>query len=260
MQTTQERPRRKAHVVTKLLCIALIALSVLSLLFLPAIRLTGAGAAQYLTGLDGQMTESLETARDVLLHDETFDREAILAAGVDLAEQSVLPLLDRAAAVAARITNGSLSPLDLLRTSTLVQRLLSIAERLFTTEATAGLFDSLGIAEHYLSGKAAFALYRQYASLALIGYEALLGLIVLCAVGSILLTLFRKGRVFDVLLLIAECLLTLLLVGIVVGGNLLSAKIGLPVSVRLAFTFFPLGSLAATVAALILKARMRRPY
>ena len=260
--TAEVRPngdsKRTGRIVIRILCIALIVFSVLSLLFLPAVKLTGEGTERYLSDMHSRIAESFDVAQDVLLHSDAFDRNAIIAAGIHLDESSVLPLLARVEASVVRVTNGSLSPVDLLHASTMLQRLLPIADRLFSTEAAAGLFDALGIANLYTSSRALCTLYRQYATIGLLAYEALLGLIVLCAIGSILLTLFGKRKVLDILLLIAECLLTLLFVGMVIGGNLFSAQIGLSAAPQMSFTFLPIGSVAAVIVVLILKARLRK--
>ena len=73
---------------------ALILLSLALLFACPVLRLTGKGAESFLADADFQVTDSMDVARDELLHSQEFDRAAIEAAGVDLSEGHVLPLLD----------------------------------------------------------------------------------------------------------------------------------------------------------------------
>ena len=56
---------------------ALILLSLALLCTCPILRLTGKDAESYLQDADFQVTDSLEVARDDLLHSQDFDRAAI---------------------------------------------------------------------------------------------------------------------------------------------------------------------------------------
>ena len=127
---------------------ALILLSLALLCTCPILRLTGKDAESFLADADFQVTDSLEVARDDLLHSQDFDRAAIEAAGVDLSEGHVVPLLGAMETAARGFTDGDLSLAELARGALLAQQLLPMAGKLDSTEATEGLFDTLGIEEY----------------------------------------------------------------------------------------------------------------
>ena len=245
------RRRKKAgRGFVRCLCAVLIAASVALLMFFPALGLTGEGRDQFLEGAQFQAEDSLAITRDVLLHSDEFDRAAITAAGVDLGEGHVVPLLDVADAVTRAVTDGELSALELLQGTIMAQRLLPDCEKLSTTEATRGLFDALGILDDYEDCLTAYTAYNRIGAGALIGYEALLGLLGLFALGSILLTLFGRSRAFDWLLLVLE----ILLLGLFWAAGFMGASLGvLPDGLALSPLLLPGVSVLIMIGVLILK-------
>ena len=213
---------------------ALILLSLALLCTCPILRLTGKDAESFLADADFQVTDSLEVARDDLLHSQDFDRAAIEAAGVDLSEGHVVPLLGAMETAARGFTDGDLSLAELARGALLAQQLLPTAGKLDSTEATEGLFDTLGIEEYYGDFKDICANQRHLILGALIGFDVLLGLLVFCALGSLLQTLFGRGKGFDVALLVLELLLLGLFCGAAFLGRPLLQQLGVPVTARLA--------------------------
>lgn len=244
------RARKAGRGFIRILCAALIAASVAVLLYFPALGLAGEGRDLFLDGAQFQADDSLAITRDVLLHSDEFDRAAITAAGVDLGEGHVVPLLESADAVVREVMDGELSPLELLQGAILIQRLLPDCEKLSITEATLGLFDALGIKDDYADCQNTYTRYHRIAAGALIGYEALLGLLALCALASILLSLFGRSRVFDWLLLIGE----VLLLGLFWGAGYLSASLGvLPSGLTLSPLLLPGASILLLIGVLLLK-------
>lgn len=238
--------------VRRILCILLILVSVPALLLFPAIRLSGERAEIFRTNVNREVSDALDVTKDVLLHDDSFDREAIAAAGVDLREERIAPFFDAVSKELECVTDCELSPADLLRTTLLAQKAMPTAEKLSATPATEGLCVSLGIDP----AVSQYQTYGRYASLGLIAYEALLGLIVLCALGSILFSVFKRSKVFDALLLIFECILVLPFVGGTVAGNLFLASIDMQEKLRLLPGWFAIGAIAAVIVVLILKATL----
>lgn len=249
--------KRLGRFCIRLLCAALAAMSVLLLLIFPAIRLSGEGTEAFLADAAYQVADSLEFTRDTLLHSEAFDREAIEAAGVDLSEKNVVPLLDSVGSMALRFTDGDLSGAELLQAALLIRQLLPVADNLFSTEATFGLFKDLGIKDSYATCKVGYESYHKIGSGALIGYMALIGVIVLCAVGSILLSLFGKRRVFDALLLITEILLLALFGSAVYFGTPLLVQLGMPSALKLSLDLTPALSVLAVILVIVLKRFLR---
>ena len=175
--------------VRRILCVLLILVSVPALLMFPVIRLSGEQAEIVRANVNREVSDALDKTKDVLLHDDSFDREAIAAAGVDLREERIVPFFDAVSKELERVTDCELSPVDLLRMTLLAQKAMPTVEKLSSTQATEGLCVSLGIdpaVSQYLT-------YSRYASWGLIAYEALLGLIVLCALGSILFSVFQRS-------------------------------------------------------------------
>lgn len=253
-QALQSGQRRKAgRFFGRLLCAALVIASVYLLMAFPAIRLTGNGLETFLADVDWQVTDSFDFSKDVLLHSDSFDRAAIEAAGVDLSEKNVVPLLDRTVSVVRSFTDGDLSLKELLQGTLLTQELIPVADDLFSTEADFGLFKALGIEDSYATCKTGYASYHKLAQGALIGFEAFLGLMGLFALGSVLMSLFGKRRVFDVLLLIAEVLLVALFGAAVYFGSPLLAQLGMPSSLKLSMDVIPALSVPAIVVMLIVK-------
>ena len=232
---------------------ALILLSLALLCTCPILRLTGKDAESYLQDADFQVTDSLEVARDDLLHSQDFDRAAIEAAGVDLSEGHVVPLLGAMETAARGFTDGDLSLAELARGALLAQQLLPTAGKLDSTEAAEGLFDTLGIEEYYGDFKDICANQRQLILGALIGFDVLLGLLVFCALGSLLQTLFGRGKGFDVALLVLELLLLGLFCGAAFLGSPLLQQLGVPVTARLALVLIPLLAPVGVILTMVLK-------
>lgn len=232
---------------------ALILLSLALLCTCPILRLTGKDAESFLADADFQVTDSLEVARDDLLHSQDFDRAAIEAAGVDLSEGHVVPLLGAMETAARGFTDGDLSLAELARGALLAQQLLPMAGKLDSTEATEGLFDTLGIEEYYGDFKDICANQRQLILGALIGFDVLLGLLVFCALGSLLQTLFGRGKGFDVALLVLELLLLGLFCGAAFLGRPLLQQLGVPATARLALVLIPLLAPVGVILTMVLK-------
>ena len=229
---------------------ALILLSLALLCTCPILRLTGKDAERFLADADFQVTDSLEVARDDLLHSQDFDRAAI---GVDLSEGHVVPLLGAMETAARGFTDGDLSLAELARGALLAQQLLPTAGKLDSTEATEGLFDTLGIEEYYGDFKDICANQRQLILGALIGFDVLLGLLVFCALGSLLQTLFGRGKGFDVALLVLELLLLGLFCGAAFLGRPLLQQLGVPATARLALVLIPLLAPVGVILTMVLK-------
>ena len=194
----------------------------------PILRLTGKDAESFLADADFQVTDSLEVARDDLLHSQDFDRAAIEAAGVDLSEGHVVPLLGAMETAARGFTDGDLSLAELARGALLAQQLLPTAGKLDSTEATEGLFDTLGIEEYYGDFKDICANQRQLILGALIGFD-------------------------DVALLVLELLLLGLFCGAAFLGRPLLQQLGVPATARLALVLIPLLAPVGVILTMVLK-------
>lgn len=233
---------------------ALILLSLALLFACPVLRLTGEGAASYIADTDFQVTDSMDVARDELLHSQEFDRAAIEAAGVDLSEGHVLPLLGAMETAAKAFTDGDLSLAEVTRGALLAQQLLPTAGKLDSTEATEGMFDTLGIEEYYGDFKDICANQRQLILGALIGFDVLLGLLVVCALGSVLQALLKGRKGFDVALLVLELVLLGACCGAAFLGRPLLLDLGLPATVDLSLGLLPLLAPVGVILAMALKA------
>ena len=233
---------------------ALILLSLALLCTCPILRLTGKDAESFLADADFQVTDSLEVARDDLLHSQDFDRAAIEAAGVDLSEGHVLPLLGAMETAAKAFTDGDLSLAELARGALLAQQLLPTAGKLDSTEATEGLFDTLGIEEYYGDFKDICANQRQLILGALIGFDVILVLLVVCALGSVLQALLKGRKGFDVALLVLELVLLGACCGAAFLGRPLLLDLGLPATVDLSLGLLPLLAPVGVILAMALKA------
>ena len=233
---------------------ALILLSLALLFACPVLRLTGEGAASYIADTDFQVTDSMDVARDELLHSQEFDRAAIEAAGVDLSEGHVLPLLGAMETAARGFTDGDLSLAELARGALLAQQLLPTAGKLDSTEATEGLFDTLGIEEYYGDFKDICANQRQLILGALIGFDVILVLLLVCALGSVLQALLKGRKGFDVALLVLELVLLGACCGAAFLGRPLLLDLGLPATVDLSLGLLPLLAPVGVILAMALKA------
>ena len=233
---------------------ALILLSLALLFACPVLRLTGEGAASYIADTDFQVTDSMDVARDELLHSQEFDRAAIEAAGVDLSEGHVLPLLGAMETAAKAFTDGDLSLAEVTRGALLAQQLLPTAGKLDSTEATEGMFDTLGIEEYYGDFKDICANQRQLIIGALIGFDVILGLLVVCALGSVLQALLKGRKGFDVALLVLELVLLGACCGAAFLGRPLLLDLGLPATVDLSLGLLPLLAPVGVILAMALKA------
>ena len=231
---------------------ALVAASLLVFFLLPAIQLTGKDAESVLADADFQVTDSLDFTKDVLLHSKAFDREAIEAAGVDLSEKNVVPLLVDMETTAKTFTDGDLSLAELLRAVLLAQRLTPTAEQLFSTDASYGLAGALGVLDEYPALKEGYGDGRGVKA-GLIGFEALLGLLLLFGVGSVLLSLFGKRKCFDVLLLVGELLMLGLFFGAAYFGSPLLAEMVRPAQVKLSLVALATVPCLATLLVIVLK-------
>lgn len=233
---------------------ALILLSLALLFACPVLRLTGEGAASYIADTDFQVTDSMDVARDELLHSQEFDRAAIEAAGVDLSEGHVLPLLGAMETAAKAFTDGDLSLAEVTRGALLAQQLLPTAGKLDSTEATEGMFDTLGIEEYYGDFKDIYANQRQLILGALIGFDVILVLLVVCALGSVLQALLKGRKGFDVALLVLELVLLGACCGAAFLGRPLLLDLGLPATVDLSLGLLPLLAPVGVILAMVLKA------
>ncbi len=233
---------------------ALILLSLALLFACPVLRLTGEGAASYIADTDFQVTDSMDVARDELLHSQEFDRAAIEAAGVDLSEGHVVPLLGAMETAAKAFTDGDLSLAEVTRGAPLAQQLLPTAGKLDSTEATEGMFDTLGIEEYYGDFKDIYANQRQLILGALIGFDVILGLLVVCALGSVLQALLKGWKGFDVALLVLELVLLGACCGAAFLGRPLLLDLGLPATVDLSLGLLPLLAPVGVILAMALKA------
>ena len=233
---------------------ALILLSLALLCTCPILRLTGKDAESFLADADFQVTDSLEVARDDLLHSQDFDRAAIEAAGVDLSEGHVVPLLGAMETAARGFTDGDLSLAELARGALLAQQLLPTAGKLDSTEATEGMFDTLGIEEYYGDFKDIYANQRQLILGALIGFDVILVLLVVCALGSVLQALLKGRKGFDVALLVLELVLLGACCGAAFLGRPLLLDLGLPATVDLSLGLLPLLAPVGVILAMALKA------
>lgn len=233
---------------------ALILLSLALLFACPVLRLTGEGAASYIADTDFQVTDSMDVARDELLHSQEFDRAAIEAAGVDLSEGHVLPLLGAMETAAKAFTDGDLSLAEVTRGALLAQQLLPTAGKLDSTEATEGMFDTLGIEEYYGDFKEIYGGYRQLITGALIGFDVILVLLVVCALGSVLQALLKGRKGFDVALLVLELVLLGACCGAAFLGRPLLLDLGLPATVDLSLGLLPLLAPVGVILAMALKA------
>ena len=233
---------------------ALILLSLALLFACPVLRLTGEGAASYIADTDFQVTDSMDVARDELLHSQEFDRAAIEAAGVDLSEGHVLPLLGAMETAAKAFTDGDLSLAEVTRGALLAQQLLPTAGKLDSTEATEGMFDTLGIEEYYGDFKDIYANQRQLILGALIGFDVILVLLVVCALGSVLQALLKGRKGFDVALLVLELVLLGACCGAAFLGRPLLLDLGLPATVDLSLGLLPLLAPVGVILAMALKA------
>ena len=233
---------------------ALILLSLALLFACPVLRLTGEGAASYIADTDFQVTDSMDVARDELLHSQEFDRAAIEAAGVDLSEGHVLPLLGAMETAAKAFTDGDLSLAEVTRGALLAQQLLPTAGKLDSTEATEGMFDTLGIEEYYGDFKDICANQRQLILGALIGFDVILVLLVVCALGSVLQALLKGRKGFDVALLVLELVLLGACCGAAFLGRPLLLDLGLPATVDLSLGLLPLLAPVGVILAMALKA------
>ena len=233
---------------------ALILLSLALLFACPVLRLTGEGAASYIADTDFQVTDSMDVARDELLHSQEFDRAAIEAAGVDLSEGHVVPLLGAMETAAKAFTDGDLSLAEVTRGALLAQQLLPTAGKLDSTEATEGMFDTLGIEEYYGDFKDIYANQRQLILGALIGFDVILGLLVVCALGSVLQALLKGRKGFDVALLVLELVLLGACCGAAFLGRPLLLDLGLPATVDLSLGLLPLLAPVGVILAMALKA------
>ena len=233
---------------------ALILLSLALLFACPVLRLTGEGAASYIADTDFQVTDSMDVARDELLHSQEFDRAAIEAAGVDLSEGHVLPLLGAMETAAKAFTDGDLSLAEVTRGALLAQQLLPTAGKLDSTEATEGMFDTLGIEEYYGDFKDIYANQRQLILGALIGFDVILVLLVVCALGSVLQALLKGRKGFDVALLVLELVLLGACCGAAFLGRPLLLDLGLPAPVDLSLGLLPLLAPVGVILAMALKA------
>lgn len=233
---------------------ALILLSLALLFACPVLRLTGEGAASYIADTDFQVTDSMDVARDELLHSQEFDRAAIEAAGVDLSEGHVLPLLGAMETAAKAFTDGDLSLAEVTRGALLAQQLLPTAGKLDSTEATEGMFDTLGIEEYYGDFKDIYANQRQLILGALIGFDVILVLLVVCALGSVLQALLKGRKGFDVALLVLELVLLGACCGAAFLGRPLLLDLGLPATVDLSLGLLPLLAPVGAILAMALKA------
>lgn len=242
------------RIVRTILGTALILLSLALLFACPVLRLTGEGAASYIADTDFQVTDSLEVARDDLLHSQDFDRAAIEAAGVDLSEGHVLPLLGAMETAAKAFTDGDLSLAEVTRGALLAQQLLPTAGKLDSTEATEGMFDTLGIEEYYGDFKDIYANQRQLILGALIGFDVILVLLVVCALGSVLQALLKGRKGFDVALLVLELVLLGACCGAAFLGRPLLLDLGLPATVDLSLGLLPLLAPVGVILAMALKA------
>ena len=244
--------QRAGRFFVRLLCAALVAASLLVFFLLPAIQLTGKDAESVLADADFQVTDSLDFTKDVLLHSKAFDREAIEAAGVDLSEKNVVPLLVDMETTAKAFTDGDLSLAELLRAVLLAQRLTPTAEQLFSTDASYGLAGALGVLDEYPALKEGYGDGRGVKA-GLIGFEALLGLLLLFGVGSVLLSLFGKRKCFDVLLLVGELLMLGLFFGAAYFGSPLLAEMVRPAQVKLSLVALATVPCLATLLVIVLK-------
>lgn len=233
---------------------ALILLSLALLFACPVLRLTGEGAASYIADADFQVTDSMDVARDELLNSQEFDRAAIEAAGVDLSEGHVVPLLGAMETAARGFTDGDLSLAELARGALLAQQLLPTAGKLDSTEATEGMFDTLGIEEYYGDFKDIYANQRQLILGALIGFDVILVLLVVCALGSVLQALLKGRKGFDVALLVLELVLLGACCGAAFLGRPLLLDLGLPATVDLSLGLLPLLAPVGVILAMALKA------
>ena len=233
---------------------ALILLSLALLFACPVLRLTGKGAESFLADADFQVTDSMDVARDELLHSQEFDRAAIEAAGVDLSEGHVLPLLGAMETAAKAFTDGDLSLAEVTRGALLAQQLLPTAGKLDSTEATEGMFDTLGIEEYYGDFKDICANQRQLILGALIGFDVILVLLVVCALGSVLQALLKGRKGFDVALLVLELVLLGACCGAAFLGRPLLLDLGLPATVDLSLGLLPLLAPVGVILAMALKA------
>ncbi len=242
------------RIVRTILGTALILLSLALLFACPVLRLTGEGAASYIADTDFQVTGSMDVARDELLHSQEFDRAAIEAAGVDLSEGHVLPLLGAMETAAKAFTDGDLSLAEVTRGALLAQQLLPTAGKLDSTEATEGMFDTLGIEEYYGDFKDICANQRQLILGALIGFDVILVLLVVCALGSVLQALLKGRKGFDVALLVLELVLLGACCGAAFLGRPLLLDLGLPATVDLSLGLLPLLAPVGVILAMALKA------
>ncbi len=241
------------RIIRTIIGAALVAASLAVLVVFPVLRLTGKGAESFLADAAFQVTDSLEFAEDELLHSRDFDRAAIEAAGVDLSEKNVVSLLGAVKAAAGSFTDGDLSLAELLRAAILTQCLLPTADRLDSTPAARGLFDTLGIESYYEDCKAGYAAWRRPAAGALIAFEALLGLLLLCALGSVLQALFGHRKGFDAALLVLELLLLGLLWGAAFLSRPLLGELGLPATAQLSPVFLSLLAPAGVILGMVFK-------